>query len=61
LTPFLKRKQESARKFASTFAPATALGLTVRNLAIRLLRFPAMADYLVGRDLRDDIDVPEYL
>jgi 2-polyprenyl-6-methoxyphenol hydroxylase-like FAD-dependent oxidoreductase len=60
LMPFLKRKQESARKFASTFAPATTLGIVVRDMALRLMRFPAIADYLVGRDLRDDFDLPRY-
>ena len=59
MMPFVRGKQELARKFASTFAPATAAGLVFRNIAMRLLRFPAIADYLVG-DLRDDIEIPEY-
>ena len=36
--PFLKRKQQSAAKFASSFAPKTAFGITFRNLVTRLMR-----------------------
>lgn len=60
LMPFLKRKQESAAKFASSFAPKTATGITLRNLVTRLLRLPFVADFFVGRDLRDDIELPDY-
>ena len=60
LRPFLQKKQESARKFASAFAPKTAIGVEFRNLVTRLLRIPALADWLVGRDLRDDITLPNY-
>lgn len=60
LMPFLKRKQESAAKFASSFAPKSAFGLTFRNLVSRLLRLPFLAEVLFGRDLRDDIKLPEY-
>jgi hypothetical protein len=57
---FLKRKQESAAKSASSFAPASAIGITVRNLVTQLLRIPFFADFFVGRDLRDDIELPNY-
>ncbi len=60
MMPFLKRKQESAAKFASSFAPKTAFGLTFRNFVTRLLRLPFVADFLFGRDLRDDIKMPDY-
>jgi 2-polyprenyl-6-methoxyphenol hydroxylase-like FAD-dependent oxidoreductase len=60
LMPFLQRKQESAAKFASSFAPKTALGITWRNLVTRLLRLPYVADLFIGRDLRDDIRLPDY-
>ncbi len=60
LMPFLKRKQESAAKFASSFAPKTAVGITVRNLVTRLMRIPYVADFFIGRDLRDDITLPDY-
>jgi hypothetical protein len=60
MMPFLKRKQESAAKFASSFAPKSALGVTFRNLVSRLLLIPAFADFFIGRDLRDDIRLPDY-
>jgi 2-polyprenyl-6-methoxyphenol hydroxylase-like FAD-dependent oxidoreductase len=60
LMPLLRQKQESARKFASTFAPGSALRLAIRNAMMRLLRIPALADLLIGRDLRDDIELPDY-
>ncbi len=60
LMPFLRRKQESAARFASSFAPGTALGIATRNLVTRLLRVPVLADFFIGRDLRDDIELPDY-
>ena len=60
LMSFLKRKQKSAAKFASTFAPQTSFGIRFRNLATRLLGIPFLADFMIGRDLRDDIALPHY-
>jgi hypothetical protein len=57
--PFLKGKQESAAKFASSFAPRTAFGVAFRNVVTGLLRIPFAADLLVGRDLRDDFALRE--
>jgi 2-polyprenyl-6-methoxyphenol hydroxylase-like FAD-dependent oxidoreductase len=60
MMPFLERKQESAAKFAYSFAPKSAFGIAFRNLVTRLLRVPFIADFFIGRDLRDDIDLPDY-
>jgi 2-polyprenyl-6-methoxyphenol hydroxylase-like FAD-dependent oxidoreductase len=60
LMPFLKRKQESAAKFASSFAPKSSFGITFRNLVTRLLLIPFFADFFIGRDLRDNIEIPDY-
>jgi 2-polyprenyl-6-methoxyphenol hydroxylase-like FAD-dependent oxidoreductase len=60
LMPFLQRKQDAARKFASSFVPRSALGLMVRNLAVSMFRFPFVADRLLGRDLRHDVKLPDY-
>jgi len=60
MMPFLAVKQASAAKFASSFAPKTAVGITIRNFVTRLLRVPVVADYFIGRDLRDDVDLPGY-
>jgi len=59
LMPLVRRKQDSAFKLASTFVPKTALGVMFRNTVTRLLGMPILADYLVGRDLRDDFQLPE--
>jgi hypothetical protein len=58
--PLLNRKQESAARFSSSFAPKSAFGVTSRNLLSRLMRSPAFADFFIGRDLRDDIQLPDY-
>jgi hypothetical protein len=50
----LRRKQGSAAKFASSFVPKTAFGISVRNVVTELLRIPVVADFFIGRDLRDD-------
>jgi 2-polyprenyl-6-methoxyphenol hydroxylase-like FAD-dependent oxidoreductase len=60
MMPFLKRKQKSAARFASSFAPKSAFGITVRDLVTRLLRIPFLADSLFASDLRDDIELPDY-
>lgn len=60
MMPFLKRKQQSAVKFASSFAPKSAFGITFRTHVTRLLRIPFMANFLIGRALRDDIKLPDY-
>lgn len=57
LMPFLRKKQRSAAKFASSFAPRSSAGIAVRNVVTRLLRIPFVADFFIGRDLRDDIDI----
>lgn len=60
LMPFLKKKQIAAERFASAFAPKTKLGIIFRDLVTRLFRVHAIADYVIGRELRDDIALPEY-
>jgi len=60
MMPFLKRKQRLAAKFASAFAPKTAFGITFRNIVTRLSRLPFVVDFLFGRELRDEINLPDY-
>ena len=60
LMPFLRRKQQAAAKFASSFAPRSAFGFAFRNLVTRLLGVPFVADFFIGRDLRDEIRLTEY-
>ena len=60
LRSFLTEKQKSARRFAPSFAPDTAFGIWLRNQATRLMVIPAVADFLVGSGIRDDLDLPRY-
>jgi 2-polyprenyl-6-methoxyphenol hydroxylase-like FAD-dependent oxidoreductase len=58
MMPFLATKQASASRFAPAFAPRTAFGIGMRNLVTRLFTLPFVADYVIGRELRDDIELP---
>lgn len=58
LRPFILGKQRAAERFASSFAPRSSLGLTLRNWATRLLGLPLVAELGLGRGLRDAIDLP---
>ncbi|MDN5872071.1 MAG: FAD-binding domain [Nitrococcus sp.] len=60
MMPFLKRKQESAAKFAPSICPKSAPGIIFRNLVTGLLGLPIVAEFVIGRDLRDDIELPDY-
>jgi 2-polyprenyl-6-methoxyphenol hydroxylase-like FAD-dependent oxidoreductase len=61
LLPFLNRKQLSAAKSASSIAPKTAFGIWFRNLVVRLMRrLPFVADFFIGRELRDQVELPDY-
>jgi 2-polyprenyl-6-methoxyphenol hydroxylase-like FAD-dependent oxidoreductase len=61
MMPWLARKQRAAAKFASSFAPKTGFGITFRNLVLRLLRLPFVVDFLFGRELRDEVEIPDYV
>lgn len=60
LRPLLRQKQAAAKSFASSFAPRTQLGLALRDGVTRLMRIPALATFLAGRALRDEITLPDY-
>jgi 2-polyprenyl-6-methoxyphenol hydroxylase-like FAD-dependent oxidoreductase len=60
LMPFVRTKQGLAVKFTSAFAPKTSFGLSFRNVVTKLLGIPLVADYVIGRDLRDNIALPDY-
>jgi 2-polyprenyl-6-methoxyphenol hydroxylase-like FAD-dependent oxidoreductase len=60
LMPFLRKKQEAAARFASSFAPKTSAGIVFRNQVTRLMRLPFVANLAIGRSLRDDIALPRY-
>jgi 2-polyprenyl-6-methoxyphenol hydroxylase-like FAD-dependent oxidoreductase len=61
LMPLLKRKQKSAAKFASGFAPKTAMGIAFRSLVTRLMvRLPFVVEFFIGREMRDQVEFPDY-
>jgi 2-polyprenyl-6-methoxyphenol hydroxylase-like FAD-dependent oxidoreductase len=60
LRPFLVQKQKAAARFAGAFAPRSAMGLAFRNMVTRVLSVPGVAEWAVGRELRDEVEVPLY-
>ena len=58
--PFIAAKQEAAARFASTFVPETHFGIWARNQATKLMGIPGVANLLIGRNLRDDMELPDY-
>jgi 2-polyprenyl-6-methoxyphenol hydroxylase-like FAD-dependent oxidoreductase len=60
LRPFIHQKQLSAKKFISVFATKTELGIAVRHLVMRAMKFHVLGDLLVARSLRDDFALPDY-
>jgi 2-polyprenyl-6-methoxyphenol hydroxylase-like FAD-dependent oxidoreductase len=60
LIPILKEKQQSAGKYASSFAPKSSFGIAFRNLVTQTMRAPFIADWVISRGLRDDVVLPHY-
>jgi 2-polyprenyl-6-methoxyphenol hydroxylase-like FAD-dependent oxidoreductase len=60
LRPLIARKQRSARSFAGAFTPRTRLGLWFRDQMTKLMVVPFVAEALVGADVRDDFELPDY-
>lgn len=60
MRPVVAKRQQSARRFASTFAPRTRLGVWGRNRASRLLNITPLADWAVRREFVRDVALPLY-
>jgi len=60
LRSFVVAKQKAALRFRGFFAPRSAFGLMVRNVAVRALSIPFVANRVVGGSLRDDFVLPNY-
>jgi 2-polyprenyl-6-methoxyphenol hydroxylase-like FAD-dependent oxidoreductase len=58
LRPFMREKQDSAVRFAGSFAPRTALGVFLRNLVVKAFVFPGVARFAIGDSLADRITLP---
>jgi 2-polyprenyl-6-methoxyphenol hydroxylase-like FAD-dependent oxidoreductase len=60
LRQFLVRKQQSAEKLVGAFVPESAFGVAGRNFVTRLMRLPVFPKLLMGRYMRDAIELPAY-
>ncbi|HEX5007920.1 MAG TPA: FAD-binding domain [Hyphomonadaceae bacterium] len=60
LRPFVVKKQKSAERFASSFAPKTEFGIAVRTIVTRAFDVPFVADLFLGSTVRDDFVLPGY-
>jgi 2-polyprenyl-6-methoxyphenol hydroxylase-like FAD-dependent oxidoreductase len=60
LDSFIATKQDTAERFAGSFAPRSRLGLLLRNRVTSLFRIPAVANFVIGRSLLDHLALPDY-
>ena len=58
LRRFILAKQQAAERFAAAFVPLTRLGVSFRNQVIKTFRVPTIARIAIGRDIRDQLDLP---
>lgn len=59
LAGFVRSKQDGARGLGGAFAPANRRQLLVRDLTLRAMGIPGVADLAMGRSFRDAITLPE--
>ena len=60
LRPFIHAKQQAAERFAAALVPRTRLGVFLRNQVMKTFRVPAIARIAIGRDIRDQLELPQY-
>ncbi|REJ08254.1 FAD-binding domain [Microbacterium bovistercoris] len=60
LKPMVSSKQDAARGLGTAFAPATRGRLLLRNTLMRLMNLRVVADLVMGRSLRDPIELPPF-
>jgi 2-polyprenyl-6-methoxyphenol hydroxylase-like FAD-dependent oxidoreductase len=60
LMPMVVAKQNGARGLGTAFAPRTPGKLRLRNTLFRVMGLRPVADLVMGRSLRDPIEVPEW-
>jgi 2-polyprenyl-6-methoxyphenol hydroxylase-like FAD-dependent oxidoreductase len=58
LAPLLRSKQDAARGLGPAFAPRGRVQLAVRNTVFRLLGLPHVPNLVMGRSLRDAVELP---
>ena len=57
---FVFKKQNTALRLASSFAPKTKFALFLRNQIFNLMRIPGVADVALGNGFADRISLPDY-
>lgn len=60
LMPMLRSKQDAAKGLGTAFAPPSRLHLMLRNTAMRFMGLPPVANLIMGRSLRDPIELPAW-
>ena len=60
LRAFIHAKQQAAERFAAAFVPKTRLGVFFRNQVLKAFRVPAIARIAIGRDIRDQLELPRH-
>ena len=60
LQPMVQEKQDAALRLDTAFAPATRKQLWLRNITLRLMGLPVVANLAMGRSLRDPIELPTW-
>jgi 2-polyprenyl-6-methoxyphenol hydroxylase-like FAD-dependent oxidoreductase len=58
LAPVLRSKQDAAMGLGLAFAPRSRVQLAVRNTVCRLLGLPHIPNLVMGRSLRDAVELP---
>ena len=58
--PFMHAKQKAALRLAGSFAPKSRLSLFMRNRIFDLMAIPWIADLAVGREIADNLALPDY-
>ena len=58
LAPLLRSKQDAAKGLGLAFAPRGRVQLAVRNTVMRLLGLPRVPNLVMGRSLRDAVELP---
>ena len=60
LDAVIRTKQDAARNLGTAFAPSNRTKLFLRNTALRFMGLPFVADLVMGRSLRDPIELPQW-
>ena len=60
LGDFLRSKQDAAVGLGPAFAPKSRLQLLVRNMVMRLMGLPKVADLAMGKSFHDAVELPAF-